>query len=78
MATSPLSRRIPDLERELGQQPLDRDSHHVALTRAGAALLPMAKDIPGRFDALPWQLRQAKGPERRVAYAGVVPTLHRG
>ncbi|MEU1376936.1 LysR family transcriptional regulator [Streptomyces triculaminicus] len=76
MAISPLSRRIPDLERELGQQQFDRDFRHVALTRAGTALLPMAKDVVGRFDDLPWQLRQAKWPERRVAYVGVVPALH--
>ncbi|EMF01435.1 LysR family transcriptional regulator [Streptomyces mobaraensis NBRC 13819 = DSM 40847] len=76
MATSPLSRRIRDLERELGRRLFDRDSHHVALTPAGAALLPAAKDVLGRFDDLPWRLRQALGPERRTAYVGVVPALH--
>ncbi|MFC4517820.1 LysR family transcriptional regulator [Streptomyces ehimensis] len=76
MATSPLSQRIRDLERELGQRLFDRDSHHVALTRAGAALLPAAKDVLGRFDDIPWQLRRALGPERRAAYVGVVPALH--
>ncbi|GAA0397464.1 LysR family transcriptional regulator [Streptomyces luteireticuli] len=76
MATSPLSQRIRDLERELGQRLFDRDSHHVALTRAGAALLPVAKDVLGRFDDIPWQLRRALGPERQTAYVGVVPVLH--
>ncbi|MBZ4319468.1 LysR family transcriptional regulator [Streptomyces huiliensis] len=76
MATSPLSRRIRDLERELGQRLFDRDSHHVALTRAGAALLPTARDVLGRFDDIPWRLREALGTERRVAYVGVVPALH--
>ncbi|MEV5506787.1 LysR family transcriptional regulator [Streptomyces orinoci] len=76
MATSPLSQRIRDLERELDQRLFDRDSHHVALTRAGTALLPIAKDILGRFDDIPWQLRRALGPERRAAYVGVVPALH--
>ncbi|WP_414167419.1 LysR family transcriptional regulator [Streptoverticillium reticulum] len=76
MATSPLSQRIRDLERELDQRLFDRDSHHVALTRAGAALLPVAKDVLGRFDDIPWQLRRALGPERRAAYVGVVPALH--
>ncbi|GGX74623.1 LysR family transcriptional regulator [Streptomyces hiroshimensis] len=76
MATSPLSQRIRDLERELDQRLFDRDSHHVALTRAGTALLPVAKDVLGRFDDIPWQLRRALGPERRAAYVGVVPALH--
>ncbi|GAA2716428.1 MULTISPECIES: LysR family transcriptional regulator [Streptomyces] len=76
MATSPLSQRIRDLERELGQQLFDRDSHHVALTRTGTALLPVAKDVLRRFDDIPWQLRRAAGPERRAAYVGVVPALH--
>ncbi|MGK5638069.1 LysR family transcriptional regulator [Streptomyces sp. URMC 126] len=76
MATSPLSQRIRDLERELGRRLFDRDSHHVALTPAGAALLPAAKDVLGRFDDLPWRLRQALGTERRAAYVGVVPALH--
>ncbi|MDF3287881.1 LysR family transcriptional regulator [Streptomyces silvisoli] len=76
MATSPLSQRVRDLERELDQRLFDRDSHHVALTRAGAALLPVAKDVLSRFDDIPWQLRRALGPERRAAYVGVVPALH--
>ncbi|KNB53695.1 LysR family transcriptional regulator [Streptomyces caatingaensis] len=76
MATSPLSQRIRDLERELGRPLFDRDSHHVSLTPAGAALLPVAKDVLGRFDDIPWRLRRAVGHERQTAYVGVVPALH--
>ncbi|MBF6047207.1 LysR family transcriptional regulator [Streptomyces sp. NRRL B-1677] len=76
MATSPLSQRIRDLERELDQRLFDRDSHHVALTSAGTALLPVAKDVLGRFDDIPWQLRRALGSERQTVYVGVVPVLH--
>ena len=76
MATSPLSQRIRDLERELGTRLFDRDSHHVGLTRAGAALLPIAKDVLGRFDDIPWRLSESVGPERRAVYVGVVPGLH--
>lgn len=49
MATSPLSQRMRDLERELGPTMFDRDSHRARLTDAGAALLPTAKDVLGRF-----------------------------
>ena len=58
MATSPLSQRVRDLERELGTALFERDSHHVGLTAAGAALLPIAKDVLGRFDDIPWRLRE--------------------
>ncbi|MFH8347665.1 LysR family transcriptional regulator [Streptomyces sp. NPDC018045] len=76
MATSPLSQRVRDLERELGQRLFDRDSHHVALTPAGRTLLPIAKDVLGRFDDIPWRLRREIGPERRAVYVGVPPALH--
>ncbi|ASU81678.1 LysR family transcriptional regulator [Nocardiopsis gilva YIM 90087] len=78
MATSPLSQRVRDLEHELGQRLFDRDSHHVELTRAGAALLPVAKDVVGRFDDIPWRLRQEMRSERKTAYVGVTPALHPG
>jgi DNA-binding transcriptional LysR family regulator len=45
MAASPLSQRIKDLERELGHELFERTTHRVDLTPAGAALLPMARDI---------------------------------
>ncbi|MGI8311510.1 LysR family transcriptional regulator [Saccharopolyspora hattusasensis] len=50
MATSVLSQRVRDLERNLGAVLLEQDSHHVQLTNAGTALLPIAKDVLGRFD----------------------------
>ncbi|MGW8378997.1 LysR family transcriptional regulator [Streptomyces sp. ODS28] len=77
MATSPLSQRVRDLERELDVRLLDRDSHRVELTRAGAALLPIARDALGRFDDIPWKLREAvTGPERNTVFIGVPPALH--
>ncbi|WP_043634227.1 LysR family transcriptional regulator [Nonomuraea candida] len=76
MATSPLSRRVRDLEGELGVRLFDRDPHHVELTEAGAALLPIAKDVLARFDDLPWRLRQAVQEGRPTVYVGVPPVLH--
>ncbi|MEY8038371.1 LysR family transcriptional regulator [Saccharopolyspora cebuensis] len=76
MATSPLSRRVRDLEQELGTALFERDSHHVRLTDAGAALLPIARDVVGRFDDLPWRLREAVRPPRRTVHIGTPPGLH--
>jgi DNA-binding transcriptional LysR family regulator len=52
MATSPLSRRIRDLEQELGAELFVRDYHRISLTEAGRVLLPRARDVVERFDAL--------------------------
>lgn len=76
MAASPLSRRVRDLEHELGVTLFERDSHDVQLTDAGSALLPLAKDALSRFDDLPWLLHQQLGSAPRTAYIGVAPGLH--
>ena len=74
MATSPLSQRVRDLERELGTALLERDSHNVRLTGSGAALLPLARDVLRRFDDIPVQLRQERGG--RTVYFGLPPGVH--
>jgi DNA-binding transcriptional LysR family regulator len=53
MATSPLSQRIKDLERDLGYQLFDCSTHHVTLTPAGVALLPMAREVLAPLADLP-------------------------
>ncbi|MFC4947630.1 LysR family transcriptional regulator [Pseudonocardia sp. GCM10023141] len=53
VATSPLSRRIRELERTLGAELFVRAHHRIDLTPAGEALLPAARDVLARFDALP-------------------------
>lgn len=76
MATSPLSQRIRDLERELGMTLFERDSHNVELTEAGRHLLPAAKDVVHRFDDIPWRMRQAVGSSTPTVFIGVAPGLH--
>jgi hypothetical protein len=65
MAASPLSQRIKDLEHELGRRLFDRSTHHVELTEAGAALLPIARDVLDRVGSIRWQLDQATKPTTR-------------
>ena len=51
MSQPPLSKRIADLEAELGQRLFDRTNRHVALSEAGRALLPHARHAVEAFDA---------------------------
>jgi DNA-binding transcriptional LysR family regulator len=76
MAASPLSQRIKDLEHELGQQLFDRSTHHVTLTAAGAALLPLARDVLERVGAIPWKLREATLPQRSTVFLGMPAGVH--
>lgn len=76
MAASPLSQRIKDLEHELGQQLFDRSTHHVTLTDAGAALLPLARDVLERVGAIPWKLREATTPQRSTVFLGMPAGVH--
>ncbi|MER7155847.1 MULTISPECIES: LysR family transcriptional regulator [Streptomyces] len=76
MAASPLSQRIKDLERELGQPLFERSTHHVALTPAGAALLPMARDVLERVNSIPWRLREAVRPQRATLLIGMPSGVH--
>lgn len=76
MATSPLSQRIRDLERELDHRLFERDTHRVALTPAGEALLPLAREVLERTNAIPCRLREATRPERTSMFMGVPTGLH--
>lgn len=76
MAASPLSQRIKDLEHELGRQLFDRSTHHVALTDAGAALLPIAKDVLDRVSSIRWRLDQATEPKRATVFIGMPAGVH--
>ena len=73
LAASPLSRRIRDLERELGTPLVVRSPRGMALTGAGRALLPRAREIVHRVDALPGELAAAGG--HPVAAVGLAPDV---
>ncbi|TCR23891.1 LysR family transcriptional regulator [Streptomyces sp. BK205] len=76
MAASPLSRRIKDLEQELGHRLFDRDTHHVKLTRAGSALLPIARGVLEQVDSIGWRLDEAVRPRRATLLLGVPTGIH--
>src|ERR1700722_18550623 len=50
IAQSALSQQVQRLERELGVRLLERSTHHVALTTAGAAFLAEAQQILAQVD----------------------------
>ena len=52
MSQPPLSKRIAELERELGTTLLQRTSRHVELTATGLRLLPLAREALRTFDAV--------------------------
>lgn len=76
MAASPLSQRIKDLEHELGRRLFDRSTHHVELTDAGTALLPIARDVLDRVGSIRWRLDEAVTPARATVFAGMPAGVH--
>ncbi|MFI2478673.1 LysR family transcriptional regulator [Nocardia xishanensis] len=75
LATSPLSQRIKDLERELDCLLFVRAHHRITLTPAGESLLPLAIDVITRFDTLPEAVHgdAATGRHARIGIAPDVP-----
>jgi DNA-binding transcriptional LysR family regulator len=69
-----LSQQIKALERDLGVRLFDRDRRSVALTPAGAALLPHARALLERADDLRRRAAQMSGSEPiRIGYVGWLP-----
>jgi DNA-binding transcriptional LysR family regulator len=74
VAASPLSRRIREFERELGVPLFERDTRHVVLSREGRLLVPLAREIIDKIDAIPAALRRQDSVD--VLRIGVVHGLH--
>jgi DNA-binding transcriptional LysR family regulator len=68
IAQSALSQQIQRLERDIGMRLLDRSTHHVGLTPAGAAFLPEARNILSAVDRAAEAARRANtiAPTLRV------------
>lgn len=75
MATSPLSQRVRDLERELGTVLFERDSRSVNLTSSGAVLLPLAQEILRKFDDIPIRMNKPLAHEPLAYFVGIAPWL---
>jgi DNA-binding transcriptional LysR family regulator len=75
MTQPPLTQAIAQLERLLGVRLFDRTKRSVQLTDAGAALLPQARELLARAQALPAQARAAAAGEAgrlRLAFVSTV------
>lgn len=85
IAQPPLSQQIQKLESELGAQLFDRSRRSVALTDAGAALLPEARRLlamAGRVAAIPRDVHEGTTGRLRLGFIGsagyrLVPALLR-
>jgi DNA-binding transcriptional LysR family regulator len=74
MTQPPLTQAIAQLERLLEVRLFERTKRSVQLTEAGAALLPQARDLLARAQALPAQARAAAGGEPGRLRLGFVST----
>ena len=75
MTQPPLTQAVAQLERLLGLRLFDRTKRSVALTPAGAALVPEVRDLLARAQALPAHARAAAGGEvgrLRLAFVSTV------
>ncbi|WP_169811465.1 LysR family transcriptional regulator [Nocardia harenae] len=73
ISPSPLSQRIKDLENAVGTTLFSRTPQYVRLTAAGQALLPQARDVVERFDAL--QRNFARSHSTARLRVGVAPDV---
>ncbi|KOV67877.1 LysR family transcriptional regulator [Streptomyces sp. MMG1121] len=73
-----LSKQIRALERQLGTELLRRDRHGVALTAAGAALLPHARQVLAAWEAGAAAVEAAKAAQRSTLVVGMSTSPGRG
>lgn len=79
MAQAPLSKRIQELEEQLGVQLFDRESRPISLTPAGHLLREEALHVVHRMDQLQATMRRFIAAERPRFVVGLVPsTLYAG
>lgn len=79
LSPSPLSRRIRELERDLGTRLFDRGTRHVRLTPAGEELVPRALDVLARVRSAERSVRRSSGQstELLIGMRAVPPQLRR-
>jgi len=75
---SSLSRRIRDLENELGVVLLHRGYHTNELTPAGESLLPVARELVLKFEEFSRAARESVNNDPRAVAIGFPPLLHPG
>jgi DNA-binding transcriptional LysR family regulator len=75
MTQPPLTQAIAQLERLLGARLFERTKRSVQLTPAGEVLLPQARELLARAQALPPQARAAAGGELGRLRIGFVSTV---
>jgi len=73
-----LSKQIRALERQLGTALFVRDRHGVALTAAGAALLPHARRVLEEWEAASAAVEEARAAQRSTLVVGMSTSPGRG
>lgn len=76
LSQPPVSRMIAQMEELMGRTLFVRSRHRVDLTRAGAALLPRARDLLASFERLDTGLPPADTVQDRQARVGVFFAVH--
>ncbi|MFC9506329.1 LysR substrate-binding domain-containing protein [Streptomyces sp. NPDC057002] len=75
MAQPPLSQRVQRLERHLGVRLFERTSRQVTITEAGALLLPEAREVLARSEALMATARRIRDGETGLLRAALPPDI---
>ncbi|MGH2525055.1 MAG: LysR family transcriptional regulator, partial [Anaerolineales bacterium] len=75
VAQPAISQQIRALEKELGVQLFDRAGRRVALTEAGRALLPHARQVLAAVEAAQNEVRERSSLARGTASLGAPPTV---
>nr|WP_240449626.1 LysR substrate-binding domain-containing protein [Streptomyces harenosi] len=75
IAQPPLSQRIQRLERELGVRLFERTSRQVTITKAGTLLLPEARALLDRAEALRTTARRIRDGDSGLLRAALTPDI---